>query len=166
MFWLRKTVNFQVSGKFQNLWRHILLDNSRGKGKQTMKSGQLIQYNTKNTFFEKSYTKCDEEASLRSIFFKLSISLDQQFEFWHSWFWFLSKSTNTKIHLELRCWSLALSSNKAFLKTKGGLELIFLPKFLHDFWTTILLILFSIYSLNFIFWLPWYFLRYLAMGLL
>ena len=72
--------NFQVSGKFQNLLRHILLDNSRGKGNQTMKSGQLIQYNTKNTFFEKSYTKCDEEASLRSIFFKLSISLDQQFE--------------------------------------------------------------------------------------
>ena len=31
---------------------------SRTKGNQTMKFGQLIEYNMKNIFLEKSYTKC------------------------------------------------------------------------------------------------------------
>ena len=34
---------------------------SRRKSKQTMKFGQLIEYNTKNIFLEKSYTKCGGE---------------------------------------------------------------------------------------------------------
>ena len=44
-----------------------------------MKFGQLIKYNMRNIFLEKSYTKCGEEASPRSFIgrFKLSISLDQ-----------------------------------------------------------------------------------------
>ena len=37
---------------------HIL---SKGKGDQTMKFGELIEYNMKNIFLEKSYAKCDEE---------------------------------------------------------------------------------------------------------
>ena len=36
---------------------------SRNKGNQAMKFGQLIEYNTKNIFLQKSYTKCVEEAS-------------------------------------------------------------------------------------------------------
>ena len=31
---------------------------SRSKGNQTMKFGQLIEYNIENIFVEKSYTKC------------------------------------------------------------------------------------------------------------
>ena len=44
-----------------------------------MKFGQLIYYNRRNIFHEKSYTKCGGEASLRlfSEKLKLSKSLDQ-----------------------------------------------------------------------------------------
>ena len=52
---------------------------SRRKAKQAMKFGQLIEYNMKNIFAEKSYTKCAGETILRpsSKKSKLSISLDQ-----------------------------------------------------------------------------------------
>ena len=58
---------------------YILLNISRSKGKQTMKFGQLIEYNVKNIFFKKSHTKCSEEtiARLFSKKSKFSISLDQ-----------------------------------------------------------------------------------------
>ena len=44
-----------------------------------MKFGQLIEYNMRNIFVEKLYTKCDEETIPRpfSRKTKLSISLDQ-----------------------------------------------------------------------------------------
>ena len=50
---------------------------SRSKGNQTMKFGQLIEY---NIFLKKSYTKCAEETITRLLSkkSKLSISLDQQ----------------------------------------------------------------------------------------
>ena len=44
---------------------HILSNISRGKGNQTMKFGQLIEYNMRNIFLEKSYAKCREEISPR-----------------------------------------------------------------------------------------------------
>ena len=49
------------------------------KGNQTMKFGQLIEYNLRNIFLEKSYTKCGGETIPRpfSKKSKLSISLDQ-----------------------------------------------------------------------------------------
>ena len=37
---------------------HILPNISRSKDNQTIKFGQLIEYNMRNTFAEKSYTKC------------------------------------------------------------------------------------------------------------
>ena len=51
----------------------------RSKGNQTMKFGQLIGYNLRNIFLERSYTKCGGETSPRpfSEKSKLSISLDQ-----------------------------------------------------------------------------------------
>ena len=44
-----------------------------------MKFGQLIEYNTKRIFLEKSYTECGKKTSPRpfSEKLKLSISLDQ-----------------------------------------------------------------------------------------
>ena len=47
-----------------------------------MKFGQLIEYNMRNIFLEKSYTKCDGEAKPRAIYenTKLWISLDPQSE--------------------------------------------------------------------------------------
>ena len=58
---------------------HILSNISISKGNQTMNFGHLIEYNKKNIFVEKSYTKCDGEAILRYFLkkLKLSISVDQ-----------------------------------------------------------------------------------------
>ena len=58
---------------------HILPNISRRKGNQAMKFDQLIEYNMKNIFVEKSYTKCAGETIPRPLSkkSKLSISLDQ-----------------------------------------------------------------------------------------
>ena len=40
---------------------------SRSKGNQTMKFGQFIEYNMRNIFLGKSYTKCGGEAIPRPI---------------------------------------------------------------------------------------------------
>ena len=52
---------------------------SRSKDNQTVKFGQLIEYNMRNVFLKKSYTKCGGETIPRlfSKNPKLSISLDQ-----------------------------------------------------------------------------------------
>ena len=52
---------------------------SRSKGNQTMKFDQLIEYNMRNIFIEKSYTKCAGETIPRPLSkkSKLGISLDQ-----------------------------------------------------------------------------------------
>ena len=59
---------------------HTLLNISKSKCNKAIKIGQLIEYNMRNIFLEKSYRKCDEEAipSPFSKTSKLSISLDQQ----------------------------------------------------------------------------------------
>ena len=66
------------SGK-QTFAIHILLDISRSKNNQTMKLGQLIKYNMRKNFLEKSYTKCGGETIPRPFFkkSKLTISLGQ-----------------------------------------------------------------------------------------
>ena len=50
----------------------------RTKGNQTIKSGQLIEFNMRNICLEKSYRKCGGETSPKPFFEKrkLSISLD------------------------------------------------------------------------------------------
>ena len=40
---------------------HILFNISRIKGNGTMKFGQLIEYNMKNHFLKKPYSKCGGE---------------------------------------------------------------------------------------------------------
>ena len=64
---------------YQTIAIHILSNISRSKGNQTMKFGQLIEYNMRNIFVEKSYTKCAGETIPRPLskMSKLSISLDQ-----------------------------------------------------------------------------------------
>ena len=63
----------------QTIVIHILPNISRSKSDQTMKFGQLTEYNMRNIFLEKSYTKCGGEAGPRSFSgkLKLSIYLDQ-----------------------------------------------------------------------------------------
>ena len=57
---------------------HILLNISRRKENQAMKLGQLIEYNLRNIFLEKSYTNYVGKTIPRpfSKKSKLSISLD------------------------------------------------------------------------------------------
>ena len=62
----------------QTITIHKLLNISRSKGIQTMKFGQVIEYNMINIFLEKSYTKCGGGTIPRpfSRKSKLSICLD------------------------------------------------------------------------------------------
>ena len=46
---------------------HILPNISRSKGNQAMKFGQLVKYNMRNIFLEKSYTKCGGETIARPV---------------------------------------------------------------------------------------------------
>ena len=59
---------------------HILPNISKNKEEETMTFGQLIEYNMRNVFLEKSYTKCGGKASPISFYkkSKLSIPLNQQ----------------------------------------------------------------------------------------
>ena len=63
----------------QTIAIHILHNSSRSKDSQTMKFGQLTEYNMRNIFLEKSYTKCAGVTIPRrfSEKSKLNISLDQ-----------------------------------------------------------------------------------------
>ena len=72
--------NFMASQPgYQTIVVHILPNISRSKGNQKVKVGQLMEFNMRNIFLEKSYTKCDGETSPRPLSekLKLSISLDQ-----------------------------------------------------------------------------------------
>ena len=79
---------------------HILNNISRRKDDQAMKFGQLIEYNMKNIFIEKSYTKRGVETSLRSFSkkSKLSISPDQQSKALCSLFLLYGKLRTIKRH--------------------------------------------------------------------
>ena len=75
-------VNFKmndVKDWKQTITIHILSNISRSRGNQTVKFGQLIEYNMRTIFLEKSYTKCGGEASPRPFYekLKLSISLER-----------------------------------------------------------------------------------------
>ena len=66
IFLIRLISNFMTSqlGK-QTIVRHILPNISKNESNQTMKFGQLIEYNMRITFLEKLYTKCGGETILR-----------------------------------------------------------------------------------------------------
>ena len=51
----------------QTIVIHILRNISRSKGNQTKKFGQFIEYNMRNIFLEKSYTKCGGETICRPL---------------------------------------------------------------------------------------------------
>ena len=51
---------------------------SRSKGNQTMKFGQLVDYNMRNNFPEKSYSKCGGETSPRPFSEKLKLSISPE----------------------------------------------------------------------------------------
>ena len=52
---------------YQTIAIHIFPNISRSKDNQAMKLGQLIEYNMRNIFGEKSYTKCAGETVPRPL---------------------------------------------------------------------------------------------------
>ena len=76
----------------QKIAIHTLTNISKSKGNQAMKFCQLIEYNMKNNFLEKLYTKFSGSGETIYRPFskksKLSISLDQQSEVLYSLFLF------------------------------------------------------------------------------
>ena len=83
-----------------------------------MKFGQLTEFNLRNIFSEKSYTKWVGETSSRlfSEKSKLSVSLDQYFKVLYSLF--LLCIEDYRNILLLNCIPLAFTSNKTFKKNK------------------------------------------------
>ena len=63
----------------QTIVVHILSNISKSKGNQTMKFSHLIEYDMRNTFLEKSCTKCGGETKK----LKFSLSLNQQSKILH-----------------------------------------------------------------------------------
>ena len=63
----------------QTIAINILPNISESKGNQTMRFGQLTEYNMRNMFLKKSYTSYSEKTIPRPLSKKsnLSISLDQ-----------------------------------------------------------------------------------------
>ena len=97
---------------------HILLNISRSKGNQTIKFDQLIDYDMRNIFLEKSYAKYGGKASLRlfDIKSKLIISLEQQSEMIRNLFLFSVQVEVCQNILKLRCLPLAFILNKSFYR--------------------------------------------------
>ena len=52
----------------QTIRMHVLPHISRSKGNQVKKFSQLIEYNVRNTFLQKSYRERNREASFRHLF--------------------------------------------------------------------------------------------------
>ena len=99
---------------------YILLNISWSKDNQIMKFCQLIEYNMRNIFLEKSYKKCGRKASLRPFYkkSKWSISLDQQSEHLYSLFLLYCHFEDYQNKLKLKYWSLAFNSFEAFFLKK------------------------------------------------
>ena len=78
---------------------HISINISRSKVNQTMIFGQLLEYNMKNIFLGKSYTKSGGETIPRPFFnkSKLGISLDQLSTVLYSFFLLYDKMRSIKI---------------------------------------------------------------------
>ena len=73
-FIVKKIKKIRLIFKFYDVtaWLTIKL---RSEGNQTMKFGQLIEYNMRNIFLEKSYTKYGGETSPRPFSEKLKLSI-------------------------------------------------------------------------------------------
>ena len=57
----------------QTITIHVLPNILRSKDNQAMRFGQLIEYNMRNIFVEKSYTKCAGETIPRPLSKKIKI---------------------------------------------------------------------------------------------
>ena len=69
---IRLTSKFMMSRPgLQTILIHISLNISQSRGNQTMKFGQLIEYNKRNIFLQKLWGKWGRETSFRPLFYFL-----------------------------------------------------------------------------------------------
>ena len=109
-----------------------------------------------NPVFLKNHTqnrmeKLAPDPFLKKI--KLSISLDQKSKVSYSLFLLYAKPKAIKIYWNYAADYLHLPHIKLFQKTNRGLELGSLPCFLHNFWSIIFLLIYSINWPSVIVWL-------------
>ena len=118
----------------QTMAIHMLPNVSRNKGNQAMTFGQVIEYNMRNNFVEKSYTKCSGETIPRPLSktSELSISPDQQCIVLNSLFLLYANLRAIETERHQAADHLLLSYIKLFKKTKSGLELVSLPHFVDN----------------------------------
>ena len=150
-----------------NMWRsnifpkiHILPNISRNKGNQTMKFGQLIGYNMKNIFLEKSLIKCGKRPLSKD---PLSPDPFLKNQNW-AYLWINSLKFYTFSFNCMPSWGLAKYIETKLQNTCFYLMLFFLKKkrsgtnlpasFSAWFSRKIFLLLHSINSTNFIAWMP------------
>ena len=106
----------------QTIAIHMLPYIPRNKDNQTIKFGQLIEYNMRNIFLEKSYTKCGAETSSKTFFYKIRIEhtsgpVVSSFTQLIFIVWQVEGYRNIS---KLSSRPLALTSYKAFFKNKGS----------------------------------------------
>ena len=118
---------------WQTISIHILTIISRSEGSHTMKCGQLIEYNTRNIFLEKSYPNCGGNLFSEPFLKNQNWANSGSIVCFIKSVFVLCQVEDYRNILKLSFWPLAFTSNKAFKKTKRGLELVSLPYFLRDF---------------------------------
>ena len=95
--------------------KHILPNISRSKNNQTMKFGQLIEYNMRNIFIEKLFWKCRVETILRQLCknqnSKSILSISLHLKIYISCF-IVCKFEDFRSILKLSCRKLAFLKNK------------------------------------------------------
>ena len=128
---------------------HILINNSRSEWNLTMKLGQLIQYHI-NIFLKKNHTQDVEEKLVPDPFIKIqnwAYLLIISLKYYKVCFHCISKFRSAKNTCFYFLWSF-------LTKRKIGLELVYLPNFLHDSWRKIFFMSYYFNWPNSIAWLP------------
>ena len=138
----------------QTIVIQILSNLSRSKGNQAMKFGLVKEYNMRNIFVEKSYTKFGRTSPKPfSGKLKLTISLNQWSKVLYCLFLLYGKLRAIKMYWNEAADQLLSPHIKLFQKIKRGLELVSLPGFLHNFSRKIFPLLYFINCPNSIVWL-------------
>ena len=101
---------------WETITNHILPDISRSKGNQTITFCHLIDYNKRNIFLKnhKVWRRNWSQTLFKNSI--LSISLYHLSEVYKNCFYCMPQVEDYQNILKLRCWPLAFSSYKAFLK--------------------------------------------------
>ena len=131
---IRLISQFMMSQRgYQTITIHILFNVSRSKGYQTLKLGQVVEYNKRNKFLQNSYRKWDWETSSRLLFvFWKNATWDKSKQFaaqFQSLSIVFNLANKNKIKKTLECRSRDMLH---FDFLKNGLGLDYSPHFMHD----------------------------------